>query len=138
MASSTLSGIAPTISLGAIRSLPDDPHFIFPKHGAQVGHTDVSLCYIHTFSCSCPVRSYSLNRLSRLTALIAAILSAEMGTAVGQETALSHFSRVRRTSGCTVKPFASSFCLFSCSIDHGDRTKVANSDECLYRCPFPH
>jgi hypothetical protein len=73
---------------------------------------------------------------------IARVVSAEIGTAVGQETALSPFSGVRRTSGCTVKSFAPSFGLFPCSIDHEclrpDRTKVANSDECLYRCPFPH
>jgi hypothetical protein len=51
-------------------------------------------------------------------------LSAGMGTAVGRETALSPFSGVRRTSGCTVKSFDPSFCLF-CSIDHGDNTEVA-------------
>jgi hypothetical protein len=55
-------------------------------------------------------------------------VSAEMGTAVGQETALSPFSGVRRTSGCTVKSFAPSFCLFPCSIDHGDNTEVAKKD----------
>jgi hypothetical protein len=74
---------------------------------------------------------------------------AEIGTAIGQKTALSPFSGVRRTSGCTVKSFALSFCLFPCSIDHGDntevakkdsanRTKVVNSDKYLYKCPFPY
>jgi hypothetical protein len=47
-----------------------------------------------------------------------------VSAAVGRETALSPFSGVRRTSGCTVKSFAPSFCLFPCSIDHGD-TEVA-------------
>jgi hypothetical protein len=81
-------------------------------------------------SCRVPRRHAITNRVAALVHLIAEKKTqwVSLSAAVGQETALSPFSG---------KTFCLFFFPFPCSIDHGDRTKVANSDECLYRCLFP-